>query len=59
MGHTHHLQVEESGQTTVIVNGSVVGADDYAVKIRKYTKPSQVLHIISENDDNIININLQ
>lgn len=59
MGHTHHLQVEENGQTTVIVNGSVVGADDYAVKIRKYTKPSQVLHIISENDDNIININLQ
>jgi hypothetical protein len=36
----------------------VVGADDYAVKIRKYTKPSQVLHIISGNDDNIININL-
>lgn len=58
MGHTHHLQVEENGQTTVIVNGSVVGADDYAVKIRKYTKPSQVLHIISGNDDNIININL-
>ena len=58
MGHTHHLQVEENGQTMVIVNGSVVGADDYAVKIRKYTKPSQVLHIISGNDDNIININL-
>lgn len=58
MGHTHHLQVEENGQTTVIANGSVVGADDYAVKIRKYTKPSQVLHIISGNDDNIININL-
>lgn len=58
MEHTHHLQVEENGQTTVIVNGSVVGADDYAVKIRKYTKPSQVLHIISGNDDNIININL-
>lgn len=58
MGHTHHLQVEENGQTTVIVNGSVVGADDYAVKIRKYTKLSQVLHIISGNDDNIININL-
>lgn len=58
MGHTHHLQVEENGQTTVIVNGSVVSADDYAVKIRKYTKPSQVLHIISGNDDNIININL-
>lgn len=58
MGHTHHLQVEENGQTTIIVNGSVVGADDYAVKIRKYTKPSQVLHIISGNDDNIINIDL-
>lgn len=58
MGHAHHLQVEENGQTTIIVNGSVVGADDYAVKIRKYTKPSQVLHIISGNDDNIININL-
>lgn len=58
MGHTHHLQVEENGQTTVIVNGSVIGADDYVVKIRKYTKPSQVLHIISGNDDNIINIDL-
>lgn len=58
MGHTHHLQVEEIGQTTVIVNGSIVGADDYAVKIRKYTKPSQILHIISGNDDNIINISL-
>nr|DAE87401.1 MAG TPA: DNA polymerase II small subunit [Caudoviricetes sp.] len=46
LGHWHEFK--EIGN--VIVNGSVVGSDDYAVSIRKHSKPCQVLKVYGEDE---------
>lgn len=46
LGHFHEFK--EIGN--VIVNGSVVGSDDYAVSIRKHSKPCQVLKVYGEDE---------
>ncbi|MCY9226050.1 metallophosphoesterase [Bacillus haynesii] len=40
-GHIHHNYEKEYGSTTVVVNGALVGADDYAMQGRFGTRPSQ------------------
>lgn len=45
LGHYHNFKIIEENDITVVVNGSVVGTDDYAVSIRKNTKPCQVLRV--------------
>jgi hypothetical protein len=40
-----NLKIIEENDITVVVNGSIVGTDDYAVSIRKNTKPCQVLRV--------------
>ncbi|TCJ01118.1 hypothetical protein [Cytobacillus praedii] len=40
-GHIHHHYEKEYGRTTVVVNGSLVGNDDYAMQGRYGSKPSQ------------------
>lgn len=57
MGHTHHFQSKEEDGTTVIVNGSVISTDDYAMSLRRNTPSSQVMHIHGL-DDTIVNIKL-
>lgn len=57
MGHAHHFQSKEEDGTTVIVNGSVISTDDYAMSLRINTPPSQVMHIHGL-DDVIVNIKL-
>jgi hypothetical protein len=49
-GHVHHNYEKEYGRTTVVVNGSLVGADDYAMQGRFGTKPSQKFMVFDEND---------
>lgn len=44
----HWHEFKEVGN--VIVNGSVVGSDDYAVSIRKHSKPCQVLKVYGEDE---------
>ena len=44
----HWHEFKEIGN--VIVNGSVVGSDDYAVSIRKHSKPCQVLKVYGEDE---------
>lgn len=56
IGHTHHLQVNDENGTEVVVNGSLLSTDDYAMKLRAITKPYQVMHVFSGNDDYIIKI---
>ena len=46
LGHFHEFK--EIGN--VIVNGSIVGSDDYAVSIRKHSKPCQVLKVYGEDE---------
>lgn len=49
LGHTHNYQDFKNCNTIITVNGSLMGADDYAMSLRKNTKPSQNL-IIYEKD---------
>lgn len=57
LGHVHHHQVKNDNNSKVIVNGSLIGADDYAVGLRLTTKPSQTL-IIHGEDDVVIEVTL-
>ncbi|MGG3892032.1 hypothetical protein [Metabacillus fastidiosus] len=50
-GHIHHHYEKEYGRTTVIVNGSLVGNDDYAMQGRFGSKPSQKFMVF--NDDGL------
>ena len=49
LGHVHHFNVKDDSNTTIIVNGSVVSTDNYAVSIRRNTEPSQTLIIYDED----------
>lgn len=49
-GHVHHNYEKEHGKTTVVVNGSLIGADDYSTQGRYGGKPSQKFLIFDEND---------
>lgn len=49
--HLHHFSCDEQNETVVISNGSLMGTDDYAEKLRLSSKPSQNLIIVS--DDNV------
>lgn len=47
-GHVHHNFEKEYGATTVVVNGSLIGADDYAMQRRFGAKPSQKFMVFDE-----------
>lgn len=47
-GHVHHNYEKEYGATTVIVNSSLIGADDFAMQGRYGAKPSQKFIIFDE-----------
>ncbi|OMD71205.1 hypothetical protein [Paenibacillus odorifer] len=40
-GHIHHNYEKEFGKTETIVNGSLMGVDDYAISKRYYASPMQ------------------
>lgn len=48
-GHIHHHFEKEYGKTTVIVNGSLVGNDDYAMQGRFGAKPSQKFLVFDDD----------
>lgn len=58
IGHRHHVSFEDDCDVEIIANGSVVGTDDYAIKVRKVTKPSQTL-LIYDKDVIMCKINLE
>ena len=49
-GHFHHLEVNDDNGTDVVVNGSVMGSDSYAVKRRLHTQPYQVMQVYDGAD---------
>ena len=51
IGHQHYCETLDDCDTEIVANGSLVGADTYAVDIRKVTKPSQILRIYEPNGD--------
>ena len=50
MGHLHHMQVDESNGTILVLNGSLMGTDSFAQKLRLSSPPTQTL-IISSPDN--------
>ncbi|MBO5712260.1 MAG: hypothetical protein J6R47_05415 [Acholeplasmatales bacterium] len=46
--HLHHFSADESYNTVVISNGSLMGVDDYAESLRLMNKPSQNFIVVSE-----------
>jgi DNA repair exonuclease SbcCD nuclease subunit len=48
-GHIHHNFEKDFGHTTYIANGSLIGADDYAVQKRLITKPMQKFLVMTED----------
>lgn len=49
-GHIHHHFEKEFGKTTAIVNGSLVGNDDYAMKGRYSATPSQKFLLFDQEE---------
>ena len=50
VGHFHHMEVIDKHGTDVVINGSVMGTDAYAMKHRLHTKPYQILRIYDGDD---------
>ena len=50
VGHMHHMEVIDDCGTDIVMNGSVMGVDAYAMKRRLNAKPYQVLRIYEGND---------
>lgn len=49
-GHFHHMEVNDKNGTDVVVNGSVMGVDSYAIKHRFNTEPYQVMQVYDGKD---------
>ena len=49
LGHTHSYKDINDSNIYITVNGSLMGSDEYAVNLRKITKPSQNLIIYNED----------
>lgn len=49
LGHTHSYKDINSSNIYITVNGSLMGADEYALGLREVTKPSQNLIIYGED----------
>lgn len=49
-GHFHHMEVNDKNGTDVVVNGSVMGVDSYAIKRRFNTEPYQVMQVYDGKD---------
>ena len=59
--HKHHFAAYEDNECIVLQNGSLMGTDYYATKLRKSSKPSQNLIIVSNENvvEKICKIDLQ
>lgn len=49
LGHFHSYKDINDCDIMVTVNGSLIGTDDYAIKLRKITKPSQNFIVYGED----------
>ena len=45
MAHRHHFSMDEKDQCRLVCNGSLMGSDSYAIKLRLHSRPSQTLII--------------
>ena len=59
IGHYHCEKMKSYQNARVIVNGSIVGTDSYALSKRLFSKPSQVMLVFDEDNTISISINLE
>lgn len=50
MAHRHHFSADEQTGTMLVCNGSLMGTDTFATNLRLWSKPSQNLIIVSDNN---------
>ena len=48
--HLHHFSADEKCDSVVISSGSLMGTDEYAQRLRLYSKPSQNVIICSADN---------
>ncbi len=48
-GHIHHLNIKDDNGTEIVVNGSIVSTDEYAMGLRVHTEPYQILQIFDKD----------
>ncbi len=53
MAHLHHFGADEQTETTVLMNGSLMGTDTYAKNLRLASKASQNLLILRRDDPDL------
>ena len=58
LGHYHSPAAKEYQGCKVIINGSIVGTEQYAFSRHLFTKPSQKLLIFTENSNDLIDIDI-
>lgn len=59
--HLHHFSADEKCGCITIGNGSLMGADDYALRLRLFSKPSQTFIVVTPENvcEAIYKINLE
>lgn len=50
IAHNHHFGADEVNEVVLVENGSLMGTDHYATKLRKSAKPSQNLIIVTNRN---------
>lgn len=48
-GHIHHMNIKDDNGTEIVVNGSIVSTDEYAMGLRCNTKPYQILQVFDKD----------
>ena len=50
VGHYHRMEMIDDNNTDIIINGSILSTDSYAMNHRLNTKPHQILRIYNNDD---------
>lgn len=58
LAHYHSPAIKDYQGCKIIINGSIVGSEQYAFSRHLFTKPSQKLLIFQENNNNMIDIDI-
>ena len=48
--HLHHFNGDEKNESIIVGNGSLMGTDNYAAKLRLRSTPSQTFIVVTENN---------
>jgi predicted phosphodiesterase len=58
VGHYHRMEMLDDNNTEVVINGSILSTDSYAMNHRLNTKPHQILRIYNDEDVCTYRLNL-